>query len=227
MIAAGEVRVNGKAAVLGAKVNGAADRIAVNGRPVRAAEARVTLAMHKPRGLLCSNRDPHHARTVFTELPRRWSRRRFFCAGRLDLDSEGLLILTTDGDLAQRLTHPSNRVVKRYHVTLNRPFSAAQIPRLLAGVFVEEERLCVDRADLVDPVPGGRSRRVDVHLHHGKKREIRRIFAALGYEVVRLQRYQIGALCLPDLAPGAVQPLSDREIRLLFRQPGPVRSRPA
>src|SRR6185503_4520077 len=157
--------------------------------PVRpTAQPKVTVAVHKPRGLVCSNDDPHHAETVFALLPREFSRLRFFCAGRLDLDSEGLVILTTDGDLAHRLMHPSNVVVKRYHVTLKQPFPASRLIQLIRGVMLEGERLQVERAALINAGPAGSATDLDVHLHHGKKREIRQLFAALGYEVKRLRR---------------------------------------
>jgi 23S rRNA pseudouridine2605 synthase len=131
LIAQGEVWVNGVRATVGQKVTPGIDKVTVSGKSVRAtAQPRVTLAMHKPRGLICSNDDPHHAETIFTVLPREFSRLRFFCAGRLDKDSEGLVILTTDGDLAHRLMHPSNIVVKRYYVELKRaPEGGACGPR--------------------------------------------------------------------------------------------------
>ena len=104
LIAQQEVWVNGKAATLGQKVTLGVDKITVSGKPVRgAAQELMTLAVHKPRGLVCSNDDPHNPETVFSMLPRELSHLRFFCAGRLDKDSEGLVILTTDGELAHRL----------------------------------------------------------------------------------------------------------------------------
>ena len=115
----GEVWVNGKKAVLGQKITPGVDKVTMSGKPVRSvAQPRITLAMNKPRGLICSNDDPLHPETIFSVLPRELSKYRFFCAGRLDMDSEGLVILTTDGDLAHRLMHPSNVVVKRYYVEL-------------------------------------------------------------------------------------------------------------
>src|SRR6266540_189599 len=152
MIAQGQVWVNGTAASLGQKVIPGVDRVTTGGKAVRAtAQPRVTLAMHKPRGLVCSNDDPHNPDTIFTVLPREFSKLRFFCAGRLDKDSEGLVILTTDGDLAHRLMHPSNIVVKRYHVILEKPFSAKRLGALVKGVMVEGERLKVERAALINP----------------------------------------------------------------------------
>jgi len=191
----------------------------VSGKTVRTSvQQRLTVAVHKPRGLVCSNDDPHNPDTVFDLLPKEFARLRFFCAGRLDKDSEGLVILTTDGDLANRLMHPRNAVVKRYHVKLATPFPREKLPRLLRGVVIEGERLKVERAALINPsrdVAGA----LDVWMHHGKKREIRQLFLALGYEVKRLRRYQIGALQLKGMPLRAVKQLSTKEIESLFKVP--------
>ena len=220
LIAQGEVWVNSARAVIGQKITPGVDRVTVGGKAVRAAaQPRVTLAMHKPRGLICSNDDPHHSETIFTVLPREFSQFRFFCAGRLDKESEGLVILTTDGDLAHRLMHPSSVVVKRYYVELKQPFPAARRPLLLKGIVFDGERLKVEYAALVNPGPARASTRLDVHLHHGKKREIRQLFTALGYDVRRLRRYQIGAFPLKGIPLRAMKQLSTKEIELLFRTP--------
>ena len=220
LIAQGEVWVNGTAAQLGQKVTPGVDRVTVSGKPVRAtAQPLITVAVHKPRGLVCSNDDPHHAATVFELLPREFAKLRFFCAGRLDLDSEGLVILTTDGDLAHRLMHPSNVVVKRYHVVLRTPFPATRLRQLVRGVVVEGERLQVERAALINASPAGASTDLDVHMHHGKKREIRQLFTAFGYEVKRLRRYQIGALPLKGIPLRGGKVLSSKDIKLLFQSP--------
>ncbi len=220
LITEGEVWVNGAAATLGQKVTPGVDKVTVRGKPVRSSpQPRVTVVVHKPRGLVCSNEDPHHADTVFDLLPREFSKLRFFCAGRLDLDSEGLVILTTDGDLAHRLMHPSNTVVKRYHVTLKKPFPASRLVQLVRGVVIEGERLQVERAALVNPKPDQTAHDLDVHMHHGKKREIRQLFTALGYDVKRLRRYQIGALALKGIPLRAGKVLSTKEIESLFHNP--------
>lgn len=217
LVAAGDVYVNGERATPGQRVNPGADRVTVRGKPVRPrALPHVTLAMHKPRGFVCTNSDPHAPATVFDLLPREWARLRLFCAGRLDKDSEGLVILTSDGDLAHRLMHPSADVVKRYHVTLEEPFPAARIPQLLRGVRIEGEHLKVEHARLVNPSRSGASADVDVHMHHGKKREIRQLFLALGCPVRRLRRYQIGRLQLRGIPLRGVKQLSTNEISLLF-----------
>ncbi len=220
MIVAGDVWVNGAQAVLGQKIIAGHDKVTVRGKSIRAvAQPRLTLAMNKPRGLVCSNEDPYNAETIFTVLPREFAKLRFFCAGRLDKDSEGLVILTTDGDLAHRLMHPSNAVTKRYYVELKQPFPANRVPLLLKGIVFDGERLKVEHAVLVNPGSSQASTQLDVHMHHGKKREIRQLFTALGYDVKRLRRYQIGAFPLRGIPLHAVKQLSTKEIAMLFRLP--------
>lgn len=226
LIALREVWVNGVAATLGQKITPGVDKVTVSGKPVRTtAQPRVTVAVHKPRGLVCSNDDPHHERTVFDMLPREFARLRFFCAGRLDLESEGLVILTTDGDLANRLMHPSSVVVKRYHVVLKEAFPAGRLQALVRGVVIEGEMLKVERASLVNPDASGSSTHLDVHMHHGKKREIRQLFFTLGFVVKRLTRYQIGSVQLRGIPVGAGVVLSPERIESLFVSPPTPRAR--
>jgi len=232
LIGKGDVTVNGQRAVLGQKIVAGVDQVAVGGRTIAAEDqAQVTLAVHKPRGLVCSNEDPHNPDTVFSLVRPEFARLRFFCAGRLDKDSEGLVILTTDGDLAHRLMHPSHLVVKRYQATLTRPFPPGRLGQLVQGVAWEGETFRVEHAALLKPDPDGSSRDLDVHLHHGKKREIRQLFKALGYEVQRLRRYQIGNLRLEGIRLGSAQVLGPGERDLLFSSgPAPdaaARIRPA
>jgi len=220
LIARGEVWVNGVRAAAGLKVSPDADKVTVGGKIVRhLPQPRITLAVNKPRGLVCSNDDPHNSDTVFKLLPREYSRFRFFCAGRLDKDSEGLVILTTDGDLAHRLMHPSSAVVKRYFVSLGQPFPCSRLPRLVKGLTFEGERLKVERAALVNPKPDGTGHDLDIHMHHGKKREIRLLFSALGFVVRRLRRYQIGAVRLKGIPLRGARHLASNEIEQLFRSP--------
>lgn len=226
LIAQNEVWVNGAPATLGQKITPGVDKVTVSGKPIQVApQRRVTVVVHKPRGLVCSNDDPHHEGTVFDLLPRELAKLRFFCAGRLDLESEGLVVLTTDGDLANRLMHPSNVVVKRYHVVLKQPFPASRLRALVKGVVVEGELLKVERAALVNAEAGESSVSLDVHMHHGKKREIRQLFSTLGYDVHRLRRYQIGSVQLKGLPLGAGKVLSTKQIESLFLSPPTPRAR--
>ncbi|WED66485.1 pseudouridine synthase [Synoicihabitans lomoniglobus] len=219
LIKDGDVSINGKIAELGQRVTPGEDDVRVDGqrvKPVR--DTHMTVAVHKPRGLICSNDDPHNPATIFDLLPPQLAKRRFFCAGRLDKDSEGLVIITTDGDLANKLMHPRNVVVKRYQVKLEEPFPAARLARLVKGVKMEDEWFKVERAALINPRKD-ESADLDVWMHHGKKREIRQLFLALGFPVKKLRRYQIGALPLKGIPLRAVKLLSTKEINLLFKVP--------
>jgi len=168
--------------------------------------------LNKPSGWTCTVADPHAVRTVIELVSMPGVR--LYPAGRLDQDSEGLLILTSDGDYAQRLTHPRHGVRKTYEVTTRRPLSAEDRARLLAGVEDEGERL---RAEAVLPVG---ECLVRLLLAEGRKREIRRMVRAVGNRVERLRRIAVGALPLGDLAEGKWREMTAGEMALSLR-PGP------
>lgn len=216
LIEDGLVRVNGKIAQLGWKAT-RQDAIFINNKPLRLnTESPVTLLLNKPKGLLCTNSDPHGGQTVFDLLPNDLQKKRLFCAGRLDKDSEGLLVLTNDGDLAHRLTHPSTEVVKRYRVVLNRDFRKEDIAKLLEGAVDDGDFL---KAEKVIPAPAvgkGHLRRLEVRLHHGKKREVRRLFEANHYYVKKLVRVQIGGCILKNIPKGGIKILGKKDIERLF-----------
>lgn len=217
MIREGRITVNGNLASIGESVT-QKDRVMLDGATIgRKPPASITLMMNKPRGVLCTNHDPHAVRTVFSLLDDRFSGQRLFCAGRLDKDSEGLLILTNEGELANRITHPAGGVVKRYRVLLNKPLDARHIPKMLNGVTREGERLYALK---VIPATLGeeKEKRCEVHLSQGRKREIRRLFETFGYRVKRLKRFQMGRLVLKKLPPGMARPLKPAEIELLFEE---------
>ena len=213
----GNVRVNGKIARLGDKAlpNAA---IFVNNKPVRIrTERSVTLLMNKPKGYICTNSDPFAEKTVFQLLQPDFQRLRLFCAGRLDKDSEGLLILTNDGALANRIAHPSSFIIKRYRVLLHRDFDKADIPKLLAGIEYDGDFL---KAEKILPAPNvgeDSARKLEVHLCHGKKREIRRLFEAHRYFVKKLVRIQIGGLILKNIPRGGIKILGSKDIERLFQ----------
>lgn len=212
----GEVRVNGKIAQLGDKATTDA-AIFVRNKPILRKEVpAVTLIMNKPKGVLCTNADPHAERTVFDLLPPDLQRQRLFCAGRLDKDSEGLLVITNDGELAHKLTHPSTQVVKRYRVVLHRDFNKEDIPKLLSGTEYEGDFLKAEKVIPAPAVGDGHQRRLEVHLHHGKKREIRRLFEANRYFVKKLVRVQIGGIILKNIPRGGIKVLGKKDIERLF-----------
>lgn len=215
MIREGRVTVDGQEAEIGQKVTPGTSEVRVDGRLVgRRPKKRIVLALNKPRHVLCSHDDPHHDRTIYDLVPPPWAGQRLICIGRLDKESEGLLLLTNDGELAQRVSHPSFRVRKRYRVELDKPFDPADSRKMLNGITWEGERLRVER--VIPQRPPAPVNQIEVHLEHGKKREIRRLLYALGYDARRLQRYQIGGYRLRGLAPGQVKPLSEADVKLLF-----------
>ncbi|MFO7726601.1 MAG: pseudouridine synthase [Oceanipulchritudo sp.] len=221
-ISEGRVRVNGTIAVLGGTCFPSRDRIEVDDAPLpRREPPKMVLAMNKPKGFLCTNDDPHASRTVFDLLTPEFAEYRLFCVGRLDKDSEGLILLTNDGKLKQRLTHPSYNVAKKYSVELDKPLQEKDLPKLMRGINWEGERLSLDR---VFPLKGrGKEnwKLLEVTLHHGRKREIRRLFYAFGYDVRKLRREQIGRFQLKGLPRGTFRTLSTSEVRLLFQAPAP------
>jgi 23S rRNA pseudouridine2605 synthase len=211
IILAGGVRVNGRAVRELAVTVGPSDTVVARGRVVRPAPARF-LVLHKPSGVLSSRASQGGKPTVYELLPREAATLPH--VGRLDADSEGLLLLSNDGTLAQALTHPSRHVEKEYEVILDRPFDAKFIPKLLKGIYLEEGRA---RAAAVQ-VEGANKLRVV--LTQGINRQIRRMFAALGYKVKRLTRTRMGPLRLGRLPRGSWRELTAREVEALRKAAG-------
>lgn len=217
LIADGLVSVNGEVALPGTRIVPGKDELNVEGRRIRAKKrTSVVLLVNKPKGYLCTNHDPHSNKTIFSLVPPPYDKEKLFCAGRLDKDSEGMVILTNDGELGHRITHPSGGVTKRYHVTLNRPFDLSLIPTLLRGIINEGEHLYAHKIIPLNvnhepPV------RLEVHLQQGRKREIRRLFSSVGFFVKKLERFQMGALRLQRLPQGRLRELKGKEIDLLLK----------
>ena len=217
----GRVTVNDRIVTLGEKCDPSTDQVAIDGNPIPRREPRkLVLAMNKPKGVTCTNRDPHAKRTVFDLLPQELQNEKLFSVGRLDVDSEGLLILTNDGQLTQELTHPSYNVVKLYAVEIDKPLRQEDVQKLIRGIKWEDEQLSVDKV-----FPSGQKgkenwKKLEVTLHHGKKREIRRLFYAFGYDVKKLRRFQIGQYTLKGIPRGGVRVLGKKDIKLLFNPPG-------
>lgn len=211
----GRVTVNGAAALEpGLKVDPLHDRILVDGRPV-SAPRRLHVALHKPRGFLCTRTDPENRPIVADLLPAEWSA--LYPVGRLDRDSEGLLFLTNDGEFCLRVTHPRYGIHKRYLATVEGKLDPALLPRLLEGIPDGGETLRAERAGLVSATKSASV--VELVLREGRYREVRRMFAALGHRVVRLQRVQIGPIKLGELKPGRWRTLTPAEVKTLLAQP--------
>lgn len=216
----GRVSVNGKPAEIGQNV-GEGDRIEVDSVAVRGVvKEKVVIAMNKPEGYLCTNGDDFGGRTVFELLRPPYSEMKLFCVGRLDKNSRGLLLLTNDGDLSNRIIHPSSGIIKRYRVLLNRDFDKSLIGRLLDGVMHDGEKLRAARiSTLADKEIPDYHKRLEVWLNQGRKREIRRMFEAVGYFVKELVRIQIGSFRLGRIPLGSYKILRQKDIEKLLSNP--------
>lgn len=206
LIAEGRVTINGKVCTNFSAQPGPHDHVKVDGKLVRAAAA-LTIMLHKPAGFVSTRRDQHARDTVFDLLPRKFSR--LFNVGRLDAQTEGLLLLTTDGELAQRLTHPRYKIDKEYEVTLDQLWDAALAPKLLRGIFLDGQRAKIARLHSVS------STRLRVVLRQGINRQIRRMFDAVGYRVKHLVRVRLANLRLADLPRGHWRALTKGELESL------------
>ncbi|HET7677646.1 MAG TPA: (d)CMP kinase [Candidatus Limnocylindrales bacterium] len=224
LVAAGRVTIGDRPASIGQRVDPERDHINVDGRPLRARPEPVYLVLDKPAGVTSTVADRHAQRTVVELVPREIRARagRLYPVGRLDRDSEGLLLLTNDGDWAERLLHPRHEVEREYAVGLATALRPEQERRLLDGIELEEgiARLLALRAatptetralaGAIDPPPG-RMAWYRATIGQGWKRQLRRMFAAVGAPVSRLVRVRIGTLRLAGLRPGEVHLLSARE----------------
>jgi pseudouridine synthase len=212
--------VNGAVATPGRQVDPERDRITVDGRPVRMLARHTYLAVNKPVGVLSAASDPRGRRTVVDLLARAHAaaRPRLYPVGRLDLRSRGLVLLTDDGELAVRVMHPRYHVQKEYRVRLHGRPSAQALARVREGMTVGDERF--QPASLVIDGDDGDQVRLTMVLTEGRKREVRRIWRALGHPVLDLERVRIGPLRLGRLQPGAQRELSPAEVRELRRLVG-------
>lgn len=203
LISAGKVSVNGhRISELATRV-GPGDDVRVGGKPVRPPRRFSVIAFHKPSGVLTTRRDDRGRLCVFDLLPERFGQFRY--VGRLDLESEGLLLLTDDGSMIQRMSHPSRKVEKEYEVVVDKDFDGSLIPRLVRGFPIEPGRARMERVRQVSP------RCLRVVLTQGLKRQIRLMLFRFGYEVKRLKRVRVGPVSLGRLKPGAFRDLTSRE----------------
>jgi len=208
IIRSGRVRISGRAGLLHSRVDPDSDTVTLDGRPVRLPVQHSYIILHKPRGYTTSRSDTHAASTVYELLPARY--RTLPYVGRLDRESEGLLIFTDDGDLSYRLQRPEFGVEREYVVFTHTSISAALIRRILAGVDIGDgERARICRASFEPRRAGGG--RLHLVLTEGKKREVRRICRALDIDIQRLLRERFGPVSLGRLAPGQVRALTASE----------------
>ena len=221
LIREGRVQVNGSVVLTPAvNVDASTDEVTCEGRVVQL-EKKAYLLLHKPAGYTCSASDPYAKKLVFELIPKRFGR--LFTVGRLDRDSEGLLILTNDGDLAQELTHPSYQVPKRYLVSCEGNFTTAIRRQMLEGVYDDGEFLQPLSVEQRGHYRGHAE--LEVTLTEGKKREVRRLCKAVGLTVTNLRRIAFGSVELGTLALGTWRTLSDEEVDSLRKTVAACRAR--
>ena len=227
LVFAGRVRVNGTVADSPALRVAPGDRVELDGRPVqlKASEEKVCwLMLNKPVQVVSTASDPEGRETVLDLVPDPWRRRRLFPVGRLDYFSEGLILLSDDGELAHRLTHPRWHLSKVYHVLVRPEDGEDSVPAALSlmrrGMTLAEGEKLAPVEVRVLPSKSSRGILLEMVLHQGLNRQIRRMCRDVGFTVLRLRRVKEGPLELGSLAPGRVRPLSDLEVAALRRAVG-------
>ena len=217
IIASGKVKVNGKIVTTpGTLVDPAKVRVEVDGRRLVATEQKVYILLNKPRGYLSTVKDPR-GRKIVTDLLKD-VKERVYPVGRLDYDSEGLLLLTNDGELAYWLTHPGHSVPKTYKVRIKGIPTRKELETLAEGVMLEDGVTAPAEISLIDQYEGNAL--LEVTISEGRNRQIRRMMETVGHEVLRLKRTRVGSLSLGDLKSGRYRHLKDNEVQALFKKFG-------
>ena len=217
-IESGRVKLNGKTVYeLGVKIDPKVDRITIDGKPVKMQpNLRVYIALHKPERVVTTLSDPEGRPTVKDYLPK--VKQRVFPVGRLDWDTEGLLLLTNDGDFAQKVSHPSNDIPKTFLAKLDGQPTEAQLAKLLSGVSIVGGRV---KALAVERVKKGSDKYdwVKIAVNEGKNRQVRKMFERIGYDVKKLKRVAIGALPLGSIPKGNHAYLNELGLQKIFELP--------
>ncbi|MFW6078421.1 MAG: pseudouridine synthase [Gemmatimonadota bacterium] len=212
LIEQGRVQVNGRTVTeLGTRVDAESDAVSVDGRRIEPAEP-VWIALHKPAGYISTRRDPRGRPTVYDLVPEEFAG--LFYVGRLDRDSEGLMLLTNQGGIANRLMHPRYGVDRVYRVTVDGPLAEDAVRRLLDGVELEDGPARAVRVERV-PAEGAGEATLRLTLREGRKREVRRMMRAIGRSVVRLVRERYGPIGLEGLESGGWRRLAEQEVAAL------------
>lgn len=209
----GRVLVNGEPVVLGDRVDPESDLLTLDGNPVPVSEDLETHLLNKPAGVISTARDPRGRTTVLDLVD---SAKRLYPVGRLDADSEGLILVSNDGELTNRVTHPSFGVTKKYLVEVEGEIGKATVRMLTDGVELEDGPARAVATSVVDSRPG--KSLVEMVMMEGRNREVRRMFDAVGYPVKRLVRTAIGGLSDPTLAPGVARRLSASDIQQILAE---------
>jgi 23S rRNA pseudouridine2605 synthase len=214
LISEGRVTVNGRIASLGDQADPSRDHVKIDGKLLRHPEPLRYVLLYKPRGVMTTCDDPGE-RTTVVDLVRPRFRERLFPIGRLDYHSEGLILLTNDGELTEKVSHPRHGVVREYHVKIRGDLDAAQLKKLLAGTMVDGRRVRPRTVRRVSATPGGVSTWWRIEVTEGRTHEVRELFFRAGHHVQRLRRTGIGPVRDQRLRPGDLRELTDDEVRAL------------
>ena len=211
IISEGKVKVNGETVTsLGTIVNSKNDKVEYEGKLLTLKSEKVYLKMNKPKGYLCSHSDPQGRKTVYMLLN---TEERLFTVGRLDYDTEGLLLFTNDGDLANKLAHPRNEIKKVYVARIEGQIKESELAVLRAGAVIDGERLPKCKVEYVESLKG--QTKLKITLKEGLNHQIKKMFKAIDKNLVFLKRVQIGDVKLGGLSRGEVKPLTNEELSLL------------
>ena len=216
LILSGAVEVNGEqVTTMGIKVNPNVDVITVNGRPIRS-EKKIYVMLNKPKGVITSAKDPEGRKVVSDFLP--GIKERVYPVGRLDYDTEGLLLLTNDGEFANLLTHPRHHVPKTYYATVKGVPHGSLLEKLQRGVELEDGMTAPAAVEYQDVKMESNEATISITIHEGRNRQVRRMFEAIGHKVVRLKRVRFGEVTLEGLPRGKFRHLTESEIKQLIKE---------
>ncbi len=209
LIFSGRVSVNGRVVTeAGTKVDSASDTVCVDGRKVDICDKKIYIMLHKPTGCITTANDQFGRRSVMDYID---IEERIYPVGRLDYDTSGLLLLTNDGELTYRLTHPKHNIDKTYIATVDREPAEADIKRFSEGIMLDGRRTAPARIDIADKNPV----KLEITIHEGRNRQVRKMCEAIGCRVLRLERIAVGELTLGSLKKGKYRHLTEKEVAYL------------
>ena len=210
-ISAGRVTVNGRPAALGDRADAEKDRILVDGKELPSTGEKVYIMLNKPKGYVTTSEDPQNRKTVM-DLVRGACPERIYPVGRLDRNTTGVLLLTNDGELASKLTHPQFMKKKIYHVFCDKNVTAADLRQIAEGITLDDGEIRADAIEYASPTD---KKQVGIEIHSGRNRIVRRIFESLGYHVIKLDRVYFAGLTKKNVQRGDWRYLTEKEVNML------------
>ncbi len=210
LIGAGQVIVNGQKAHIGQRINPEIDQVKVKGQVIKADDELIYVLVNKPVGIVSTTDDELGRRTVLELLPEKYRQHRLYPVGRLDQESQGLMLMTNDGELTYKLTHPKFEISKTYELLIERPMSHSALNLLRRGVRLSDGLTAPAEVEILDS--GEDETRLTITIHEGRNRQVRRMMERVGYDVKQLTRIQLGPFLLGDLGGQLYRQLSAAEV---------------